>query len=148
MNRDYQTLLSDIKNVLRSGRMKAIRQLSKAVIESYWDVGKHISESQQQHGWGKSIVEQLSRDLQKEFPGVEGFSTRNLWDMRRLYLTYCEYPNMRHVVAEIAWGHHLVILNKTKTHEERLYYMESIVKMAWGRDILLNQIKANGIKRM
>ncbi len=105
MNNDYLSLLADIKNVLRSGRMKAIRQLSRAVIESYWDVGKHISESQQQHGWGKSIVEQLSRDLQKEFSGVEGFSTRNLRNMRRLYLTYCDYSNMRQRVAEIAWGH-------------------------------------------
>jgi predicted nuclease of restriction endonuclease-like (RecB) superfamily len=147
MNKDYQLLLSDIKNVLRSGRMKAIRQLSRAVIESYWDVGKHIFDSQQQHSWGKNIVEQLSRDLKKEFPGVEGFSTRNLWDMRRLYLTYYEYSNMRHVVAEIAWGHHLVILNKTKTHEERLYYMEATVKMAWGRDVLLNQIKAKAYER-
>ena len=147
MNKDYQSLLSDIKQVLRSGRMKAIRQLSRAVIESYWDVGKHIFESQEQNAWGKGIVEQLSRDLQKEFPGVEGFSTRNLWDMRRLYVTYYEYSNLRQRVAEIAWGHHLVILNKTKTHEERLYYMDAVVKMAWGRDVLLNQIKANAYER-
>lgn len=147
MNNDYQMLLSDIKNVLRTGRMKAIRQLSRTVIESYWDVGKHITTSQQQHGWGKSIVEQLSRDLQKEFPGISGFSTRNLWNMRLFYMTYCEFPNMQHRVAEIAWSHHLILMSKTKTHEERLYYMEAIVKMAWGRDVLLNQIKANAYER-
>lgn len=147
MNKDDQILLSDIKNVLRMGRMKAIRQLSRTVIESYWDVGKHITESQQQHGWGKSIVEQLSRDLQKEFPGITGFSTRNLWNMRLFYMTYCEFPNMQHRVAEIAWSHHLILMSKTKTHEERLYYMETIVKMAWGRDVLLNQIKANAYER-
>jgi predicted nuclease of restriction endonuclease-like (RecB) superfamily len=147
MNKDYQILLSDIKNVLRSGRMKAIRQLSRAVIESYWDVGKHIFDSQQQYGWGKNIVEQLSRDLKKEFPGVEGFSTRNLWNMRLFYMTYCNFPNMQQRVAEIAWGHHLIIMSKAKTHEERLYYMEAIVKMAWGRDVLLNQIKAKAYER-
>jgi predicted nuclease of restriction endonuclease-like (RecB) superfamily len=104
MNKDYQMLLSDIKNVLRSGQAKAIRQLSRAVIESYWDVGKHITESQQLYGWGKNIVEQLSHDLKKEFPNKDGFSARNLWDMRRFYLTYYEYSNLRHVVAEIPWG--------------------------------------------
>lgn len=147
MNKDYQTLLTDIKNVLRTGRAKAIRQLSRTVIESYWDVGKHISESQQQHGWGKSIVEQLSRDLQKEFPGIEGYSTRNLWNMRLFYMTYCDFPNMQHRVAEIPWSHHLIIMSKSKSHEERLYYMEAVSKMAWGRDVLLNQIKAKAYER-
>lgn len=147
MNNDYQTLLSDIKNVLRSGRMKAIRQLSRIVIESYWDVGKHIFESQQQYGWGASVVEQLSKDLKKEFPGIEGFSTRNLRNMRLFYITYCDFTNMKQRVAEIAWGHHLIIMSKTKTHEERLYYMDATVKMAWGRDVLLNQIKANAYER-
>jgi predicted nuclease of restriction endonuclease-like (RecB) superfamily len=147
MNKDYQMLLSDIKNVLRSGQAKAIRQLSRAVIESYWDVGKHITESQQLYGWGKNIVEQLSHDLKKEFPNKDGFSARNLWDMRRFYLTYYEYSNLRHVVAEIPWGHHLVILHKGKTHEERLYYIEAVSKMAWGRDVLLNQIKAKAYER-
>lgn len=101
MNQDYQTLLADIKATIRAGRAKAIRQLSRSVIESYWDIGRRILESQQQHGWGKGIVEQLSRDLQREFPGTEGFSARNLWDMRRFYETYGSFPNLRQRVAEI-----------------------------------------------
>lgn len=105
MNQDYQTLLADIKATIRAGRAKAIRQLSRSVIESYWDIGRRILESQQQHGWGKGIVEQLSRDLQREFPGTEGFSVRNLWDMRRLYETYGSFPNLRQRVAEIPWAH-------------------------------------------
>ncbi len=147
MDQNYQNLLSTVKTTLRAARAKAIRQLSSTIIDAYWEVGKHISESQKQHGWGKSIVEKLSLDLRKEFPGVEGYSSRNLWDMRRVYLTYYEYSNLRHVVAEIPWGHHLVILNKANTHEERLYYMDCIMKMAWGRDVLLNQIKAKAYER-
>ncbi len=147
MDANYQTLLADIKTAIRSGRNRAIRQLSRAVIESYWDIGRRILESQQANSWGKSIVEQLSLDLQREFPGTEGFSARNLWDMRRFYATYCDFPNLRQRVAEIPWGHHLLILNKTKSHEERLYYIDMTAKMAWNRNVLLNQIKASAYER-
>lgn len=147
MDKDYQSLLSEIKATLQAGRAKAIRQLSGTVIESYWEVGRHISESQQRHGWGKRIVEQLSSDLRTEFPGTEGYSARNLWDMRRFYLSYCEFPNLRQRVAEIPWGHHLVILNKIETHEARLYYLETCAKTGWSRNVLLNQIKAQAYER-
>ncbi|MBV6439397.1 MAG: putative nuclease YhcG [Saprospiraceae bacterium] len=147
MNQDYQTLLADIKATIRAGRAKAIRQLSRSVIESYWDIGRRILESQQQHGWGKGIVEQLSRDLQREFQGTEGFSARNLWNMRLFYETYGGFPNLQQRVAEIPWSHHLIIMSKSKTHEERLYYIEATAKMAWSRDVLLNQIKAGAYER-
>ena len=45
-------------------------------------------EKQQAHNWGKAIVENLSKDLQKDFPGVQEFYVRNLWNMRILYLAY------------------------------------------------------------
>jgi predicted nuclease of restriction endonuclease-like (RecB) superfamily len=143
----YLVFLSEIKAAIRSGRNKAVRQLSRAVIELYWDIGRRILESQQQHGWGKGIVEQLARDLQEAFPATDGFSARNLWDMRRFYETYSSFPNLRQRVAEIAWGHHLVILNKVKHHDARLYYLEMTQKMAWSRDVLLNQIKAGAWER-
>lgn len=98
---NYHNLLAEIKSSIRSSRNRAIRQLSQAVIESYWDIGRRILESQQLYGWGKGIVEQLSRDLQREFPATEGYSARNLWDMRRFYETYQSYPNLRQRVAEI-----------------------------------------------
>ncbi|MEI6411415.1 MAG: PDDEXK nuclease domain-containing protein [Bacteroidota bacterium] len=144
---DYQNLLAEIKSAIRSSRNKAIRQLSRAVIESYWDIGQRILECQQQNGWGKGIVEQLSLDLQREFPGTEGYSARNLWNMRLFYETYGSFPNLQQRVAEIPWSHHLIIMSKVKTHEARLYYIDMTSKMAWSRDVLLNQIKAEAYER-
>ena len=51
----------------------------------YWNMGKMIVEKQELLGWGKSIVENLSHDLQNEFPGIKGFSSANLWRMRNFY---------------------------------------------------------------
>jgi predicted nuclease of restriction endonuclease-like (RecB) superfamily len=89
---------------------------------------------------GKSIVEQLAKDLQTTFPGNNGFSTRNLWDMRRLYERYSHYPNLRQAVAEIPWGHHLLILNKIDLIEEAEFYIKQVSTNGWSRNVLLNFI--------
>jgi predicted nuclease of restriction endonuclease-like (RecB) superfamily len=112
INQAYQELLNNIKATIQSERTRAIQQLNRSLIQVYWEIGRQIVESQQQYGWGKNIVEQLSKDLQRDFPSKTGFSSRNLWDMRRFYETYKDFSNLRQVVAEIPWGHHLLILQK------------------------------------
>lgn len=104
MTEPYHQLLTTIKTTIREERTKAIRQLNRSLIGIYWEIGRHIVESQAQHGWGKGIVEQLSKDLRQEFSGEEGYSARNLWDMRRLYETYKDFPNLRQLVAENLLG--------------------------------------------
>lgn len=146
-NQAYETLLSNIKATIQSERTRAIQQLNRSLIQVYWEIGRQIVESQQQYGWGKNIVEQLSKDLQRDFPGKTGFSARNLWDMRRFYETYKDFSNLRQLVAEIPWGHHLVILQKTDTAEQRAYYLNASVEMGWSRNVLLNQIKAKAYER-
>lgn len=94
---DYILFLQDIKNKIAKARAKAYRNLNSEVIKLYLDIGK-------------SIVEKLSEDLRKDFPGVRGYSARNLWDMRRFYIEYKDSENLRQLVAEIPWGQNLVIL--------------------------------------
>lgn len=147
MTQPYQQLLTDIKTTIREERTKAIRQLNRSLIQVYWGIGRHIVESQAQHGWGKSIVEQLSNDLRREFPGEAGYSSRNLWEMRRFYETYKDFSNLQQVVAEIPWGQHRLIMQKAESHEERVYYLKATAEMAWSRDVLLNQIKAQAYQR-
>jgi predicted nuclease of restriction endonuclease-like (RecB) superfamily len=63
---------------------------NREMILLYWDIGREIVERQKAEGWGKSIVNRLGADLQKEFPGESGFSASNLWRMRSFYLAYTE----------------------------------------------------------
>ncbi|MDO8365226.1 MAG: PDDEXK nuclease domain-containing protein [Saprospiraceae bacterium] len=147
MDKNYQLLLAEIKSTIQSERIKAARQLTRSLIGVYFEIGRQILESQKIHGWGKGIVEQLSKDLRSAFPSSEGFSARNLWDMRRFYETYCDFPNLRQLVAEIPWGHHLVIMSKSETQEQREYYIQASSAMGWSRDVLLNQMKAKAYER-
>ena len=65
------------------------------------------------------MVEQLAKDLQQEFPGISGFSARNIWNMRSFYLEYSQNVNLQPLVAEIRWTHNLIIMQKCKDDLER-----------------------------
>lgn len=143
----YLDFVKEIKRAIQQSRLRAVRHTNRELIELYWNIGKEIVERQERHGWGKSIVERLSNDLRQEFPGVSGFSSRNLWDMRRFYEEYREHEFLRQAVAEIPWGQNLLILNMVKNKDAREYYITTTAEMAWSRNVLLNQIKANAYER-
>lgn len=145
--KSYTTFVDAIKQRIVLARVSAARAVSRELIGLYWDIGKMIVEKQQELGWGKSVVDTLSRDLQHEFPSVTGFSPRNLWDMKRFYEQYANHENLRQLVAEIPWGHNLLIMQKIKPVEARAYYLEASSRLGWSRNVLLNQIKAHAYER-
>ncbi len=76
-----------------------------------------------------------------------GFSARNLWDMKRFYEEYKDKPKLRQLVAEIPWGHNLLIINKINQDEAREYYIKASKTCGWSRNVLLNQIKGDAYSR-
>src|SRR5688572_12026616 len=108
----YQKLLRDIKERVRSSQYAALRVVNKELIGLYWDIGRMIISRQKGETWGKSIVEHLANDLQIEFPGIQGFSARNIWRMRDFYLTYRGNAKLSPMMTEIGWTHILIILTR------------------------------------
>lgn len=111
---EYDHLLAELKHSIQSAQARAALAVNKELIGLYFEIGKAIVDRQNTEGWGKSIVERLSADLQAAFPEMIGFSARNVWDMRRLYERYMSRPDLRQLVAEIPWGQNLMVLNKVK----------------------------------
>lgn len=144
---DYAEFLHAIKSRIRDARIAAARIVNHGLVGLYWSIGRDIVEKQERFGWGEAVVEQLSKDLQREFPSTAGFSARNLWDMRRFYEEYRQDEKLRQLVAEIPWGQNLLILNKIKDSAARQYYLQATSQMGWSRNVLLNQIKANAYER-
>ena len=85
---EYKTFLKEIKERIYKAQYDALKAVNKELINLYWDIGRSIVAKQDALGWGKAIVETLAKDLQKEFPGIQGFSSANLWRMRNFYLSY------------------------------------------------------------
>ena len=168
--RDYLQFVADLKSRIQSAHISAARAVNRDLILLYWDIGRAIVEKQEQLGWGESVVEMLSRDLQAEFPHSQGFSVQNLWRMRQFYSTYTlsdflaqvaremkaasstDVPlilsqAVRDLLAAIPWGHHVNLLTKVKDPAARLYYLRATAQLGWSRNVLLNQIKAGAYER-
>lgn len=143
----YQAFLEQLKGEIRRARIHVAKSANRELIQLYWLIGKEIAEKQEQLGWGKSVVEKLSKDLRKIFAGRSGLSTKNLWYMRQFYTTYRDDPNLQQLVGELPWGQNLVIMSKVKTSEIREYYLKATVEMGWSRSVLVHQIESCAYER-
>ena len=137
---DYLGFLVEIKTRIRQAQYQALRAVNSELTRLYWDIGETIHRKQQSLGWGKSVVETLARDLQEEFPGRNGFSARNLWNMRDFYGEYSALPKLQPLVAEISWAKNLVILVRCKDDLEREFYLRATARFGWTKAVLQHQI--------
>ncbi|MBD2303631.1 YhcG family protein [Nostoc sp. FACHB-190] len=138
---DYRNLLMEVQQRIRSAQYEALKAVNREMINLYWDIGQMIVIKQQDASWGKSVVEKLAKDLQAEFPGISGFSARNIWNMRNFYVTYSQNEKLQPMVAEIGWTHNLVILEKCKDDLEREFYIRMTRKFGWTKNVLIHQIE-------
>ena len=137
---NFTTFVKDIKNKIFSSQYEALKEVNKELINLYWEIGKNIVEKQELFGWGKSVVQNLSSELQKEFVGMKGFSERNLWNMRNFYIEYKCNIKLQTLSAQIGWSHNIAIFQKTKDELEREFYIKMVIKFGWTYRVLDNHI--------
>jgi len=147
MSMEYKTFFKEIKERIYKAQYDALRSVNKELINLYWDIGKLIVAKQDKIGWGKAVVETLARDLQKEFPGMKGFSSANLWRMRNFYLTYCSNEKLAPMVREISWTKNIIIMERCKDDIQREFYLKITKKFGWTKDVLINQLEAGAFER-
>ena len=137
---NFTTFVKDIKTKILSSQYEALKAVNKELINLYWEIGKNIVEKQELFGWGKSVVQNLSHELQKEFVGMKGFSERNLWNMRNFYIEYKNNIKLQTLSAQIGWSHNIAIFQKTKDELEREFYIKMVIKFGWTYRVLDNHI--------
>ena len=136
----YDKVLEDLKSKIKASQLQAMSAVNKQLIFIYRDIGRTIHEQQSAAEWGSSVVEHLAKDLRKSFPGMKGFSARNLWRMRDFYFSYRDNEKLTALLAEISWTHHLVILEQCKDPLEREFYIRMPKSHGWSYRVLMNQI--------
>lgn len=142
-NINYKKTLSNLILRIKESRFKMLKQVSSETILLYWNIGITVSEKVQNENWGKSVVEKLSKDLQSEFPGVRGFSSRNIWRMKNLVETYSNSEFLPPLVAEIGWTQNYIIIEKCKNEQERAFYLLQSKRFGWSKNDLLEKIKSH-----
>ena len=145
---DYKAFIHDIKQRVQHAQIKAAFTVNQALLQLYWDLAEQIVAKQQASAWGDGFLLQMSRDLQAEFPNMKGFSVRNLKYMRQWFQFWStESPIGQQAVAQIPWGHNLVILSKVKNREEATFYVQKTMQNNWSRVVLTHQIESNLYQR-
>ncbi len=137
----YGELLGEIKTRIRSAQYEALRAVNKEMIDLYWNIGKLIVEKQQGETWGRSVVEKLAADIRSEFPGIQGFSSPNLWRMKQFYEAYASSQKLSPMVREIGWTHNTIILMNCKDDLEREFYIRMTKAHGWTKNVLIHQIE-------
>lgn len=136
----YQPFVVEIKELIQKKQYQTLKSINAETIELYWEIGAEICRQQTEKGWGKSIVQILSKELQKEFPGAKGYSSANLWRMRNFYLTYCDSKKLAPLVREISWSNNIVIMEKCVDDLQREFYIQMAKRYGWTKRILTNFI--------
>lgn len=85
---DYVAWLSEIKQRYHSAQIKAAVKVNSEKLAFNWSVGRDLVIRKAEEKWGSGVVEQLSFDLHEAFPNEKGFSSRNLWNMKKWYITF------------------------------------------------------------
>jgi predicted nuclease of restriction endonuclease-like (RecB) superfamily len=158
-NKEYKSWLFDLKLRIRQSQLKAAVKVNTELMNLYWSIGKDIVEKQEKAKWGDGLIKQLSADLKKEFPYIQGFSERNIQYIRKWYLFYnqdiiiaqqavAQLEFGKQLVAQIPWGHNLKIISRCKSIDEALFYINKTIEFGWSRDTLDTHIKLNEYKRI
>jgi hypothetical protein len=79
------------------------------------------------------VVDRLAQFTATTEPGMRGFTSRNLFTMRRFYEAYCGNAIVTPLVSLLPWSHHLVILEQSKRPEKREFYLRVAIRERWSK---------------
>jgi predicted nuclease of restriction endonuclease-like (RecB) superfamily len=139
---------SEIHQLICNAKARAFRAVNTELINLYWEIGKYISNKIANQEWGKGVVKNLSDYLNKAEPDLKGFSSQNLWRMKQFYEAYHTNSKLSPLVREISWTNNMIILSKSKTVEEREFYIRLSIKERLSKRELERQIDRRVFERI
>lgn len=145
--KSYKVLLDEIKEKVKTSQLKAALSINRELINLYWEIGRSIQIKQEEEGWGAQIITKLSKDLKSAFPDMKGFSSRNLKYMLKFYRYYSCSKIVQQAAAQIPWFHNIVLLEKVKDENDRMWYIKKTIENGWSRNVLLHWIDSGLHKR-
>lgn len=142
----YKQWLTALKTRFRQVQLKAAVAVNTELLRFYWELGADIVQRQDGQAWDSGFLDKLSHDLRAEFPHVQGFSKRNLEQIRRWFQFWNSAPAIAQQAATqllaIPWWHNVVIVSKCRSHAEALYYVQQTQAHGWSRAVLTHQIES------
>ncbi|MCH8569136.1 MAG: PDDEXK nuclease domain-containing protein [Balneolales bacterium] len=144
-NIKYQNEFNEIVGLIEESRKRAFQKVNEELVLLYFNVGKMVSQNVKAGSWGDGSVNELASFINERFPELKGFNRRGLYRMKQFYETYTSEEfvstlqthvqekkselavNVTTLLTQIQWSSHLHILSKTKTAEEKLFYIKMAI---------------------
>ena len=145
LEEDFKKIIGNIKKEILNAQIITMQQVNSNLIMLYFKLGKIVSENKK---YGNSFTKQVSIELKLTFPNMKGFSERNIRSMRLFYEEYADDENWQQLVANLPWGHNLLLIEKIKDKNIRKIYAENAIKNGWSRNVLALQIDSEFHKRI
>lgn len=137
LDKDFKELMAKVKQDILSTRYEVMEHANSELIMLYFRLGKIIGENVK---YGNKFIEKFSIYLRLEFPNTEGYSPRNLANMRKFYEEYVSNPILQPVVAKLPWSHNIILIDKVKDINIRKWYAEKCYENGWKKTVLSHQI--------
>ncbi len=155
----------DIVHLIEESRNRAYQKVNEELVLLYFNIGKIVSEKVSAGFWGDNTVDELAIYIEQHYPGLRGFKRRGLYRMKQFYEAYTsiefvsplvtqlkktEKEVLKFVstlVTQLSWTHHLLILSKTKTVEEKLFYLHASINDKLSKRELERQLNSAVFER-
>ena len=131
---------SQIVLLIQNARDRAFSAINTELVNLYWNIGEYISKKLESSEWGEGVIEELSVYIQEKEPEIKGFSTQNLWRMKQFYESYKKNTKLSPLVRELSWTNNIMILAKTKSIEEKEFYIRLSINEKYSKRELERQI--------
>ena len=141
IDKDYFHDLQEIKETIRTNQNKAMVIVNSAMIMTYYEIGTIINKRKT---WGSKYIKNLANDL-KEYG--KGYSYDQLKRMAQFANEFTVQEIGAQPVPQIPWSTIIVIMQKSSSHEEMLWYINETYKNGWSRSMVLNQIALKAYDR-
>ena len=148
---NYSQAVKVIKEAILRSQYRAASAANKEQLSLYYGIGCYVSKNSREGFWGKGAIETISQQLQKELPGLRGFSASNIKNMRSFYEEWSPVINRQPMADEFNWAdfvaigfsHHIEIITKAKSLEARLFYIHESATRFWNKYVLRDYLKAD-----
>lgn len=145
----YQSVITDIKDIISFGQGKAYDAANKAMVLTYWHVGKRIVE-QEQDGkeraeYGKALIDTLASELTKEYG--KSYNKRNLQYFRKFYLAFPDEQIVNACVHNLNWTHFRSLI-RVQDEDARIWYMKEASNAGWSSRTLDRNIATQYYNRL
>ena len=144
LEKDFKKIVSEIKSQITNTKLEIFKEANKNLLKLYYNLGKIIYDNS---SWGNKFINELAIELKASFPNIKGFSVRNLKNMKKYYKECSKNQFVQTASAQIPWSHNILILDKIKESQKRIWYMNQAAINGFSYDVLAFQIKSKVYER-